>query len=174
MTKDLVIIFTRNPELGKVKTRLAASIGDAAALEIYRILVQHTMEVTRNLTADTQVYYSEKIHENDLWDPAIFDKKLQQGADLGARMEHAFASGFEAGYSRIVIVGCDIYELEQRDMEEALTALQTHDFTIGPAKDGGYYLLGMKQLRSSLFKNKAWGTETVLSDTLKAQMPYVP
>lgn len=167
MNKDLVIIFTKNPRQGKVKTRLARSIGNTAALAIYMYLLKQTMEVTRKINAQKQVYYSEDMIENDIWDPTIYDKKLQQGNDLGARMEHAFKCGFEAGYSHIVLVGCDIHGLEQENIEMALGGLRTHDVVIGPAKDGGYYLIGMNQLRPSLFQNKIWGTNTVLSDTLK-------
>src|SRR5690554_224775 len=68
-SKKALIIFTRNPELGKVKTRLAKSVGDESALNIYKFLVQHTVEVTKNLNVDKYVFYSEEIHKNDAWDP---------------------------------------------------------------------------------------------------------
>lgn len=167
MTRDLLIIFTRNPELGKCKTRLAAVIGDKAALDIYTFLLKHTVDITMNLKMEIQVHYSETIHENDLWDTAIYDKKKQEGEDLGARMQYAFMKGFEAGFKRIVIIGSDMYDLDQTDIEKAFSTLNNHNFAIGPAKDGGYYLLGMKELNYDIFRNKKWGTATVLADTLK-------
>lgn len=165
--KNLLIIFTRNPELGKCKTRLAATIGDQKALDIYTFLLQHTVAITKGLTVTKEVHYSVKIRENDLWDPAIYSKKKQEGADLGERMQFAFATGFKAGYKNIIIIGSDMYDLHQEDLENAFKALQTSEYVLGPAEDGGYYLLGMKSLHPSVFKNKNWGTKTVLQATLK-------
>jgi len=165
--RRLLLIFTRNPELGKVKTRLAASIGDQNALDIYTFLLEHTVSFTQNLKVDKQVHYSVKIRENDIWNEIIYTKKQQHGADLGIRMQHAFEQGFEAGYNQIIIIGSDMYDLNEGDLEDAFSQLSSHDFVIGPAQDGGYYLLGMKQLKKSLFKNKTWGTSTVLADSMK-------
>ncbi|WP_103069580.1 TIGR04282 family arsenosugar biosynthesis glycosyltransferase [Aquimarina sediminis] len=165
--KNLLLIFTRNPELGKCKTRLAATIGDTAALDIYKFLLQHTVGITKNLTVDKEVHYSVKVRENDFWNPEIYDKKQQVGDDLGQRMEHAFATGFANGYQNIIIIGSDMYDLSQKDIENAFLALESHEYVIGPAEDGGYYLFGMKSLNSQVFKNKTWGTDTVLQDTLK-------
>ncbi len=165
-SKKALIIFTRNPELGKVKTRLAASIGDKKALEIYKFLIAHTIKITRDLPVDKYVFYSEKINKNDTWHNTIYRKKTQTGSHLGERMYHAFKELFMMGYEQVIIVGSDIYELSQNEIEEAFLHLQKNKFVIGPATDGGYYLLGMKQLTKELFQNKKWGTNTVLQDTL--------
>lgn len=162
----LLIIFTRNPELGKCKTRLAATVGDEAALEIYKFLLNHTVSITQNLHVDREVHYSENIKKNDIWDSLVYDKKLQSGDSLGARMYNAFGKGFANGYRRIVIIGSDMYDLSARDIEKAFDELSDHNYVLGPAEDGGYYLFGMKTLNSEVFKNKNWGTETVLEDTL--------
>lgn len=164
--RELLLIFTRNPELGKVKKRLAFSIGDAAALKVYRHLLQHTLEITRNLQVEKWVCYSEEIPEEDIWPKENFSKKLQQGKDLGERMENAFRSGFEAGFSKIIIVGSDLYDLKKVDLEMAFLNLQKSEVVIGPATDGGYYLLGLKSLPPNIFRNKSWGSNTVLNDTL--------
>jgi len=166
-TKNLLLIFTRNPVLGKCKTRLAATIGDVEALEIYKFLLARTVDITKSLDAKKEVYYSEYIHPNDIWNTSIYDKRLQVGEDLGKRMKQAFANGFEQGYENIVIIGSDMYDLDQSDIERAFETLNTVDFVIGPAQDGGYYLLGMNKLQPLLFENKDWGTSTVLADTLK-------
>lgn len=164
--KNLLLIFTRNPELGKCKTRLAATIGDVAALDIYNFLLAHTVRVTKELKAIKQVYYSDTIWENDIWDATVYEKKLQTGNDLGRRMEHAFTAGFNMGFHKIVIIGSDLYDLEQTDLEEAFKSLDDADYVLGPALDGGYYLLGMKQINTKLFENKTWGTDNVLKTTL--------
>ena len=161
------MIFTRNPELGKCKTRLAAKIGDDAALEVYKFLLKRTVAFTRSLDCGKFVYYSEDIWENDIWDNQLYQKKLQQGDDLGKRMENAFKDGFDSGFKKIIIIGSDMYDLSQTDLEVAFSTLDTHDYVIGPAEDGGYYLLGMKVENPKLFQDKEWGTASVLGDSLK-------
>ena len=166
-SKKALIIFTRNPELGKVKTRLAKSVGDESALKIYKFLLKHTVEITEKLNVDKYVFYSENMHRDDIWNPDIFRKKLQTGYDLGERMYNAFSELFGMGYEKAIIIGSDMFDLNQRDLETAFDALETTPLVIGPATDGGYYLLGMKELNSDIFQNKDWGTSTVLEATLK-------
>ena len=165
--KHLLLIFTRNPELGKCKTRLAAKIGDVPALEIYKFLLSHTVGITKDLEIEKYVYYSASVWPNDIWDNQTYKKKVQQGNDLGLRMQNAFENGFDSGFEKIIIIGSDMYDLSQTDLEEAFKRLKTHDFVVGPAEDGGYYLLGMTSLKKDLFQDKSWGTATVLSDTMK-------
>nr|WP_279347005.1 TIGR04282 family arsenosugar biosynthesis glycosyltransferase [Gramella sp. AN32] len=162
-----MLIFTKNPVAGKVKTRLAKDLGDAKALEIYKFLLDHSVNFTTAVNATKEVHYSDEIAECDIWDNSIFSKKQQVGRDLGERMEYAFEKGFEAGYKKIVIIGCDMYDIETLDIENAFEELQHSDYIIGPAEDGGYYLFGMKSLHSKVFKNKEWGTSSVLEKTLK-------
>lgn len=162
----LLLIFTRNPKLGKCKTRLAATIGDQAALDIYMILLRHTAEITKDLNCSKEVYYSEEIPENDLWDKDIYAKQLQEGNDLGERMYNAFKSGFQKGYQKIIIIGSDIYDLNSETIEAGFNSLENSDFVIGPAADGGYYLLGMNSLNHEVFLNKNWGSDKILEATL--------
>jgi len=166
-SKNLLLIFTRNPELGKCKTRLAAKVGNASALEIYKFLLNHTAKITTGLHAQKTVYYSEEIWHKDIWNNSIFDKQLQKGTDLGERMANAFQEGFEKGFEKIIIIGSDMYDLNQQDIENAFITLEKKDFVIGPAEDGGYYLLGMKKYKDALFKGKNWGKESVLENTLE-------
>lgn len=166
MSKNLLLIFTRNPELGKVKTRLAKTVGDQAALDIYKFLLNHTKEVTQNLNCDKAVYYSVKIRENDIWSISTYQKHAQFGVDLGIRMQNAFEQAFEKKYEKVLIIGSDLFDLKEKHIEEAFEMLDSNDVVIGPAEDGGYYLLGMKTMHSSVFHNKQWGTSTVRQDTL--------
>ena len=166
-SKNALIIFTRNPELGKCKTRLAKAIGDEAALEIYKYLLKHTAEISKNIKADKFVFYSDSITKEDLWDEAIFRKKLQYGSDLGTRMENAFTELFQLNYEKVLIIGSDLLDLNTKQVDDAFQLLNINDIVIGPAKDGGYYLLGMKSPHLKVFKNKAWGTSTVFKETLK-------
>jgi len=165
-SKNLLLIFTRNPELGKCKTRLAAKVGDETALDIYKFLLNHTANLTQDVDAAKQVWYSEEIWKEDIWDTTYFDKRLQQGDDLGIRMANAFQEGFASNFERIIVIGSDMYDLSKGDIDKAFETLKTKDLVIGPAEDGGYYLLGMNSFKSEVFQNKTWGTETVLQDTL--------
>ena len=166
-SKNLILIFTRNPELGKCKTRLAKTIGDENALEIYKMLLKHTQSVVAHLTCDKAVYYSVKVRENDIWNENIYQKYRQIGEDLGERMLNAFVNAFNSGYTNVVIIGSDLYDLNSSHIEEAFKALDKNDVVIGPALDGGYYLLGMKKVHLPVFKNKDWGTSTVYNETVK-------
>lgn len=164
---NLLLIFTRNPEPGKVKTRLAKETSDKTALEIYNFLLKRTVSVTKELKITKRVYYSEEIQQNDVWEHPFFEKRLQKGSSLGERMKNAFEEGFQDGYRKIAIIGSDLFDIQQKDLEQAFEELQENEYVIGPAEDGGYYFLGMKSLNYSLFLEKKWGTSSVLHDTLK-------
>ena len=161
-----LIIFVRNPVLGKVKTRLASTLGDEKALEIYRILLRHTSDVTKDLAVDKFVFYDDHIDQNDIWENDIFEKFLQQGSDLGERMTKAFDYLFKKKYSKVIIIGSDCFELSESILSQAFDALSNHDVVIGPAEDGGYYLLGMHQFIPQLFDNKKWSSNSVYADTV--------
>ena len=135
-------------------------------MDIYKFLLDKTVSFTKDLNVEKWVYYSEEIWKDDIWDNKVFTKKLQVGSDLGKRMMNAFKEGFQAGFEHIIIIGSDMYHLNQSDLEEAFSKLKNHNYVVGPAEDGGYYLLGMKSIKKELFQNKAWGTNTVLADTL--------
>lgn len=167
MNNNLIIVFVRTPEIGKVKTRLAKSIGDQSALNIYKILLKHTAAVLRDLSFDKVVYFSEKIDNNNFWENSLFEKKLQKGSDLGERMHHAFDTAFNKGYKKVLIIGSDLFDLTPSLITSAFEALETYDISIGPSLDGGYYLLGMKKLHPEVFKTKKWGTDSVLENTLQ-------
>ena len=165
-SRNLLLIFTRNPELGKAKTRLAKSVGAETALDIYKFLLTKTKEISQDLTCDKAVYYSVKVRENDIWDSSIYQKHQQKGRDLGIRMQNAFQNSFESGYEKVMIIGSDLYDLTPEIIEDAFVKLNTNDVVIGPAEDGGYYLLGMKIFQPKIFQNKEWGTSSVRKETL--------
>ncbi|MBK6391116.1 MAG: TIGR04282 family arsenosugar biosynthesis glycosyltransferase [Saprospiraceae bacterium] len=164
--EQALIIFIKNPVLGKVKTRLAASIGDVAALEIYKNLLDHTRIVTLGVDDTTRLlFYSDKVERHDLWPEKKFSKNLQTGADLGERMLNAFRLTPE--YEKILIIGSDCPGITNDIIEQAYTALDFHDVVIGPSHDGGYYLLGMNTLIPELFQHIPWSTDQVLLETIK-------
>lgn len=164
---NCLIIFTRNPELGKGKRRLAATVGDEKALKIYKFLLEHTRSITKNIYGIKQVWYSEEVPEKDDWDNLAYEKYQQKGRDLGARMKYAFEKALER-HESVIIIGSDMYDLTALEIDEAFTKLNEHEAIIGPAVDGGYYLLGFQnKIPNGIFENKDWGTSTVLESTLK-------
>jgi uncharacterized protein len=166
MKPDLLIIFYRNPELGKVKTRLAATLGDERALAIYLKLVAHTRSIASEVDCDRVVWYSNFVDTEDNWPNDLFYKDRQTGETLGDRMQLAFDRAFQKGYQRVCVIGTDCLELTSEILNRAFNKLTIQDAVIGPALDGGYYLLGMKKLHSELFKNKVWSTNKVFENTV--------
>ena len=163
---DLLIIFYKNPVIGKVKTRLATALGHPAALRIYQKLTKKLVATTWDLPLDKMVFYSTFIETEDAWDNRVFMKALQHGEDLGIRMKNAMAQGLNLGYDKVCLVGTDIYDMTSEVLTEAFEQLNNHEVVIGPAHDGGYYLIGMKNLVPSLFYDQKWGSNTVLQSTL--------
>lgn len=166
--KNILLIFARHPELGKCKTRLAKSVGDYAALEVYKYLLKNTAEIAQKIKAERQVWYADQIHKNDIWGDDLFRKKEQIQGDLGQKMQHAFESAFDESAQKVVIVGTDIQDLDEKVINQAFEKLDTDDVVIGPASDGGYYLLGMKNLKPEAFELKEWSTAEVFNQTIDA------
>lgn len=140
-------------------------IGAEAALEIYLQLLKHVGEVTKEIQAAKEVHFSEAIPLAGPWND--YKRKLQKGVGLGERMEQAFKEGFLKGYRQIVLIGSDLPELTREDLKQAFEALDTNEYVLGPATDGGYYLIGMKSLNSELFRQITWGSSTVLRQTIE-------
>jgi len=161
-----LIIFIKNPALGKVKTRLAATLGDEVALDIYHKLSARTREVVTDVDFPRYLYYSDFIDWNDDWDNALFIKRLQQGADLGERMLNAFIATL-CQHSPAMIIGSDCPLLTPGILQEAFNQLEQHPFVLGPALDGGYYLLGMHEPCAELFQAMEWSTDSVARVTLE-------
>jgi len=166
--KQALIIFVKQPVAGKVKTRLAKTVGDVTALEIYKELLQHTHDITQLLRFDKYVFYADAIAGNDIWEYTIYQKRTQAGNDLGARMQAAFEELFSKGYQHICIIGSDCYELTNVVIQQAFNALEQYDAVIGPSADGGYYLLGLARMQPLLFINIQWSTCKVLEQTIGA------
>lgn len=165
--ENALIIFVRNPELGKVKTRLAKGIGEEKALAVYKLLLSHTNEVTAPVNCQKFIFYTDVINPKDIWADQLYQKRNQQGNDLGERMKNAFQLLFAEGFKKTMIVGSDCYQLKTEMMEEAFLQLEENDVVLGPTFDGGYYLLAMKQPVLQIFQNKPWSTSEVTSQTIK-------
>ncbi|MEP6464825.1 MAG: TIGR04282 family arsenosugar biosynthesis glycosyltransferase [Parafilimonas sp.] len=175
MNKNALLIFTKNAVLGKVKTRLAATVGKQKALEVYKQLIQHTHNAATNIDVHKIIFYADEIVHNDVWN-SDYEKQSQQGFELGERMLNAFDYAFSNGFFNVAIIGTDCPELTEEILNEAFTNLKSFDVVIGAAEDGGYYLLGMKKLHAYLFENIKWSTGEVCEKTIahckKDQLSY--
>ncbi len=167
MEKRVLIIFIKNPILGKAKTRIAATEGDERALEIYEELLTHTHKVSLECTCERFVYYTYFIDEKDQWKSENFNKCMQAEGDLGQRMQAAFKDCLGLGAEKVLIIGSDCGALQASHIEMAFEGLANHDLVIGPAEDGGYYLMGMKKDDFFVFENKEWSTSGLLKATIK-------
>ena len=172
--KSALIIFIKNPILGKVKTRLAATIGDEKALLIFHYLLNHTFQITKDLEVDKYLFYSDFIEINDFWPNEIYQKRLQnQSSDLGERMFSAFKELVDRGYQKIVIIGSDIFENTSKIIQSSFDFLSSTQTVIGKAVDGGYYAIGFnfekidsETFLQKIFLNKTWSHELVATVAL--------
>lgn len=165
MEKNL-IIFIKNPELGKAKTRIAKTMGDEKALAIYKELLKHTLDTTCKVDCNRHLFYSQYINTEDQWSENDFIKQLQIEGGLGDKMKEAFQTVLKAP-SRCLIIGSDCGDISKDILTQAFDALQDHDVVLGPTFDGGYYLLGMSKPGLDLFDGVAWSTESVYDQTLQ-------
>ncbi len=170
-------IFCKAPEIGFVKTRLAASVGDQRALEIYLDLLKITDGETRPFSSSRNLFVTSALEDSvekmrstlrqhDLFIDPKTSFTIQQGEDLGQRMSAAFKKLFKEHQS-VVLIGCDLPDLTTVLISRAFDALQNNDLVIGPSCDGGYYLIGLKKETPGLFKEISWSTEKVLKQTLE-------
>ena len=165
-----LVVFLKYPRPGLVKTRLVPTLGAESAAELYRVLAEEVLRATIAPKGEyeTLVFFDppEEAEAMRAWLPGV-RLRAQSGGDLGARMSAAFTQAFERGASRVAIIGTDAPGVTSGVVVEALAALDRAEVVVGPADDGGYYLLALKEPRPELFRGIAWSTATVLEDTLR-------
>lgn len=165
-----ILLFTKAPEKGKVKSRLAAEIGEENALALHKSFVLDFIGMLKKGGHPFRVFYypPDAGEETADWLGKGPPYRAQKGNDLGERMADAFAQTFSEGFERVLIVGSDIPDLTNALLDEAFSSLEDRDTVIGPASDGGYYLIGFGRggFLPEVFRNIPWGTETVFRDTV--------
>jgi uncharacterized protein len=166
-----LIIFTRYPTPGLAKTRLIPVLGTVGAATLHQQMAEHTLAQVRHLqkrcpiTVEIQFTGSDRA-QMAAWLGADLTYQPQCDGDLGDRMQHACQTAFTVGADAVILIGTDCPDLEAALLATACQQLQTHDLVIGPASDGGYYLIGLQRFMPELFRNMPWSTSTVLSNTL--------
>lgn len=166
--KTIYILFAKKPEPGKVKTRLAEGIGPAAAARLYQAFLEDIISSLNGLRQPFAVAYTPDGALAYFEEAASSATELfpQEGRDLGERMNNAFVRQFAGGYDRIILIGSDIPLLSPEILEEAQSALEDHPVVLGPGRDGGYYLIGLRKPAPELFTGIAWGSDRVFRATI--------
>ena len=172
---DRLNIFTRYPQAGAVKTRLIPALGKAGAAEMHRAMTERTVQTARRFAASApmaislwvaaQAQDADPLGPMRLWLGEGLTYCLQPEGDLGQRMAHAIGQALDQGDRRVVTIGTDCPGLDLPILHQAFQALTDHDLVLGPATDGGYYLIGLGRAIPDLFSGIAWGTDTVLATT---------
>lgn len=165
--QNTLIVFIKNPEKGKVKTRLASIAGNETALLVYQFLLEKTRTAALEVACHRMLCYSNYIPTADEWPDTHFLKSVQSPGNLGQRMSAAFHTAFFSGAQKTVIIGSDCPGLDASLIRQAFDALDNTDYVLGPACDGGYYLLGMKKFSPELFEGIPWSTASVAADTIR-------
>lgn len=163
-----VIMFAKAPRRGYVKTRLSADVGRARALEVYRqVGAQVAAGVARRYPLTVWYDPPDAEREMRVWLGEL-EFHAQEGDDLGARMAHAFRVHLGRGDAPVVAIGADAPDVDAETIAQACRHLETADVVLGPALDGGYYLIGLREKADSLFRGIPWGSPRVMAVTLAA------
>jgi uncharacterized protein len=169
--KQCIIMFVKLPEKGKVKTRLIKAVGADAVLSLYECFVFDFIETLEKNDSPFRICFSppESLREVSVWLGEHHTYMQQAGRDLGERMKNAFTDAFTGGFSKVIIIGSDLPDLQKYILDTAFSALHVNDIVIGPSVDGGYYLIGFRHdsFLPAVFEGIAWGTDAVLKETLK-------
>ena len=173
-SKNCLLVFVRLPEKGKVKSRLAAAVGEENACHLYRSFVSDLLSTVSGPAASgayaLELFYDppEQGRAVRAWLGEEYICRPQEGADLGERMGNALAQSFARGFRKAILIGSDIPDLPAEIIAEGFSRLETNDAVIGPSPDGGYYLIGFRSDRFSwrMFQGISWGSDRVFKKTM--------
>lgn len=172
---NALIIFTREPEPGKTKTRMMPYLSAEQCAELHRCMLRDIAKEMKHVNADVIVAHTggDPLFLKSIMKERSFRKKAvtyisQRGDGIGERMENAIADALDMGYQKAVLIGTDIPEIEAESIDAAFALLDAYDACIGPTEDGGYYLIGMKDVHHSAFEIKEYGTGSVFEETVRS------
>jgi len=165
-----LVVFSRFPHVGRVKSRLAKSLGAERATEVYRLCAENIFRECEKLCSEAHLYVffdNEKDTERGTsWAGPKFTSEAQVEGDLGQRLAHALKTTFNRDVRKVIVLASDVPDITSKVISDAIHSLDSNDIVIGPCYDGGYYLIGMKKLYPGLFDNISWGTERVYRQTM--------
>lgn len=185
IAKQHLIIFTRYPEPGKTKTRLIPALGTEGAANLQRQMTEHTLSQVKQLQSTSAISFEVRFAGGDLqlmqnWLGSDLLYQPQGEGDLGSRMARSLLSAFQSGAEKVTIIGTDCPDVNAQILANAFEQIHQYDLVLGPAIDGGYYLIGLQRPVPELFTNIDWGTAQVLqqtvdiAQTLNLSVGYLP
>ena len=171
----LLMVFIKDSSKYPVKTRLKTSIGKNKSIWVYNQILKKTALVLKNIKTDIAVFHYNSIISKNPFKNFSKWNKIQIGKNLGEKISNAFNWGFEKGYKKIIIIGSDLWDLNEEIINTGFIELNKNKVVIGPSIDGGYYLLGLNKKMPKIFEGIKWGTQSVLAETLKLleHEPYI-
>ena len=165
-----VLLFAKSPDPGRVKTRLAAKVGMITSAQLYKCFVEDSVTLLKNLGLDFRLYFWPPETKNEFiaWLGSDINYIPQSGNDLGQKLKNVFEGTFNDGYKSVIAIGSDSPDLSIDFLKQAHAALQSHDAVIGPAADGGYYLIGFNKdaFAAEVFDEINWSTNSVFEKTI--------
>lgn len=168
---DCLIMMVKDPEKGKVKSRLAARVGDDLAAALYRAIVTDILNATRKGRYNLRIAFYPPGSVDNIrdWLGDDYTLQAQEGNDLGERMRNAFRKAFREGFTKVALIGSDIPGLTDEVVREAFSSLEGNNAVIGPAFDGGYYLIGFRHegFLAEAFDGIGWGTGAAYRQTMQ-------
>lgn len=169
------MVFIKDSSKYPVKTRLKTSIGKNKSIWVYNQILKKTALVLKNIKTDIAVFHYNSIISKNPFKNFSKWNKIQIGKTLGEKISNAFNWGFEKGYKKIIIIGSDLWDLNEEIINKGFLELNKNKVVIGPSIDGGYYLLGLNKKMPKIFEGIKWGTQSVLAETLKLleHEPYI-
>ena len=169
------MVFIKDSSKYPVKTRLKTSIGKNKSIWVYNQILKKTVLVLKNIKTDIAVFHYNSIISKNPFKNFSKWNKIQIGENLGKKISNAFNWGFEKGYKKIIIIGSDLWDLNEEIINTGFIELNKNKVVIGPSIDGGYYLLGLNKKMPKIFEGIKWGTQSVLAETLKLleHEPYI-
>ena len=172
---QLLMVFIKDSSKYPVKTRLKTSIGKNKSIWVYNQILKKTVLVLKHIKTDIAVFHYNSIISKNPFKNFSKWNKIQIGKNLGEKISNAFNWGFEKGYKKIIIIGSDLWDLNEEIINKGFLELNKNKVVIGPSIDGGYYLLGLNKKMPKIFEGIKWGTQSVLAETLKLleHEPYI-
>jgi len=173
MGPNVLLYFVKYPTPGKVKTRLAKTVGAQEAAKLYSELAERNLRVIASLhqgnICELVIVFDPPEKREDIkgWLSVSCEYLPQCGRGLGERLTHAFHEAFQKGGKRVMVLGSDTLGLTTDIIQQGFEALHSNDVVVGPAEDGGYYLIGLSHFQPKLFEGIAWSTNEVLPQTYK-------
>lgn len=163
-----LIIFTRYPIAGRVKTRLIPALGERGAMLLHRKMVEHTLAQSRQFKDCIEIRFTGgNLKQMETWLGEYFYYREQKGISLGERLNEAVAKAFSEEFKKVVVIGTDCPGLKADHIKKAFRLLEGSELVLGPAVDGGYYLIGLSNYYQELFHNISWGSNEVYRQTIK-------